>query len=132
MRQPILLALTLTAVAPVIYLSNAAYAQTRIRDLQSIARGVTVSGNVTQVVGNSFVLDDGSGQLVVDAGPRWRQPITLTPGERVTVRGEVGRSGEFDAFSITRSNGTVINIRPAEGPPPWAGGPHRRRDRPGR
>lgn len=132
MKHLTLLTVALTLIAPVPYLSNSVAAQTRIRDLQSISPGVTVSGTVAQVVGNSFVLEDSSGQLIVDAGPRWWQPITLTLGERVTVRGEIGRSGEFDAFSITRSNGSVINIRPAEGPPPWAGGPHRRGIRPSR
>lgn len=128
MRQAILLGLTLATatIAPVTALSNNATAQTRIRDLQQAQPGITVSGRVTQVVGNDFLLDDGTGQIIVDAGPRWWKPISLTPGEQVTVRGEMERSGEFDAFSITRANGSVINIRPAEGPPPWAGGPHRR------
>nr|MCU0537157.1 hypothetical protein [Hydrococcus sp. Prado102] len=56
--------------------------------------------------------------------------IDLEPGEQVTVTGEVSKkNNEFDAFSITRSNGSTINIRPADGPPPWAGGPNRGRDR---
>jgi hypothetical protein len=32
---------------------------------------------------------------------------------------------------ITRQDGTVLNIRPASGPPPWAGGPERRANRQG-
>jgi hypothetical protein len=77
------------------------------------------------VVGNNFIVADGSGQIIVDAGPRrWRQ-INLLPGEQVIVTGELGRSGEFDAFSITRSNGSVIEIRSPAGPPPWAENPNR-------
>jgi hypothetical protein len=30
---------------------------------------------------------------------------------------------DFDAYSITRSNGEVIQIRNGPGRPPWAGGP---------
>jgi hypothetical protein len=67
------------------------------------------------VVGNNFVLEDGSGQIIVDAGPRWWQPLSITPGEQLIVRGEVGRSGELDAFSITRANGSVITILPVGG-----------------
>jgi hypothetical protein len=43
------------------------------------------------------------------------------------VTGEVDRDGEFDAYQITRANGAVIEIRPADGPPPWAGGRGRNR-----
>jgi hypothetical protein len=70
-------------------------------------------------------LDDGTGLIIVDAGPRWYHQLNFTPGERVTVVGEYDE-GELDAFRITRSNGEVISIRPAGGPPPWAGGRGRR------
>ncbi len=132
MKQFILLGLALATTAPLIQPSDLAHAQIKIRDLQQIAPGISVSGRVTSVVGNSFVLDDGSGQVIVDAGPRWWQLIDLTVGEQLTVTGKVGRSGELDAFSITRSNGSVINIRPPAGPPSWAGGPNWRGTRPRR
>ncbi|WP_421654594.1 hypothetical protein [Leptothermofonsia sp. ETS-13] len=110
---------------PIVNLATSVYAQTRIRDLPQTTSGFSITGRVISVVGNSFVLDDGSGRIIVDAGPRWWQPIDVSVDERVSVTGKLGRSGEFDAFSITRQNGTVLNIRPAEGPPPWARGPHR-------
>jgi hypothetical protein len=97
---------------------------TQIEDLQQLPRGISISGEVTSIVGNDFVLNDGSGEIIVDAGPTWWHNINLEPGEQVTVNGEVSdKSGEFDAFSITRSDGSTIDIRPAGGPPPWAGGP---------
>lgn len=107
---------------------TSALAQTRtnIGTLQR-SNGLTIAGRVISVVGNSFTLEDGSGQIIVDAGPRWWQPVNLAPGERVTVVGELGRSGEFDAFSITRANGSVVQIRSPQGPPPWAGGANRGR-----
>lgn len=98
-------------------------ARTRIGDLQR-SSGTTLSGRVISVVGNDFILDDGTGQIIVDAGPRWWKEINVSPGEQLTVVGEIDE-GEFDAFSITKSDGYVINIRPAEGPPPWAGGRRR-------
>lgn len=101
-----------------------ALAQTSIRDLHRHS-GITLSGVVRSVVGNEFILDDGTGQIIVDAGPRWYRSITLRQGERVTVTGEYD-DYDFDAFAITRHNGEVIQIRAAGGPPPWAGGPGRR------
>ena len=95
---------------------------TRISDLKQ-SNGIVISGRVVSVVGNDFTLDDGSGQIIVDAGPRWYREINLTQGEQVTITGKLSeKSGEFDAFSIQRGNGSVIQIRPSEGPPPWAGG----------
>jgi Bacterial OB fold (BOF) protein len=103
---------------------------TRIEQLQQRSRGTTISGEVVSVVGNDFILSDGSGEIIVDAGPTWWHNIDVKPGEQVTVIGEVSKkSNEFDAFSITRGDGSTIDIRPADGPPPWARGHHRGRDR---
>lgn len=99
---------------------------TRINELQR-TNSTTLSGQVVSVVGNNFTLSDGSGQVIVDAGPIWWQQINLSPGEQVTVTGELGRSGELDAFSIRRANGSVIEIRSPAGPPPWAGRSNRGR-----
>jgi uncharacterized protein YdeI (BOF family) len=97
-----------------------AQAQTAIRDLQRNP-GVSVSGTIRSVVGNEFILDDGTGQIIVDAGPRWYHQLDLRQGEQVTVVGEYDDE-DFDAFSIAYSNGEVIRVRDAGGPPPWAGG----------
>jgi hypothetical protein len=85
------------------------------------AGGVSISGTVKSVVGNDFVLEDGTGEVIIDAGPRWYRPLNFSPGERLTVTGEYD-DGEFDAFTIRRENGTLIEVRPASGPPPWEGG----------
>jgi uncharacterized protein YdeI (BOF family) len=99
---------------------SVAQAQVSIRNLQRNT-GVSISGEIRSVVGNEFVLDDGTGQIVVDAGPRWYHQLNFTSGERITVVGEYDDEN-FDAYTITRSNSEVIQIRDASGPPPWAGG----------
>lgn len=99
-------------------------AQVSIRDLQE-SPGILISGEIRSVVGNEFILDDGTGQMIVDAGPRWYHQLNFTSGERVTVVGEYDDE-DFDAYIITRDSGEVIQIREAGGPPPWAGGPSRR------
>jgi uncharacterized protein YdeI (BOF family) len=105
---------------------SVAEAQVSIRDLQRNP-GVSVSGEIRSVVGNEFILDDGTGQIIVDAGPHWYHQLNLSSGERVTVVGEYDDE-DFDAHKITRQNGKVIQIREAGGPPPWAGGPRHRGD----
>jgi len=117
----------LPALLSTFMLSSPAIAQVPIGSLQR-RQGVTISGQVRCVVGNEFILDDGTGQIIVDAGPRWFQRIELVSGERITVIGEFDDKddGEFDAFTITRSNGQVIQVRQPGGPPPWAGGRDRK------
>ncbi|QKD84735.1 DNA-binding protein [Thermoleptolyngbya sichuanensis A183] len=85
-------------------------------------QGITITGTVQSIVGNEFLLRDNTGEIIVDAGPRWYHQINLSPGERVTVVGEYD-DYDFDAFRITRENGEVIVIRNGPGRPPWAGGP---------
>jgi hypothetical protein len=94
-------------------------ANTQIEDLQN-TQGITISGQIESVVGNDFILNDGTGEVIVDAGPIWWHQLELNTGESITVVGEMDE-GEFDAFSITRENGKVIEIRDPQGPPPWSG-----------
>jgi RNase P/RNase MRP subunit p29 len=133
MHRQILASLFSGAIASTIaipMLSNLVDAQTPINQLQQRPPSTTVSGKVVRAVGNDFILEDSTGQVIVDAGPRWWQEIDLQPGEQIKVTGELGRSGELDAFAIVRTDGSVINIRPTEGPPPWAGGPKDKRPKP--
>jgi Bacterial OB fold (BOF) protein len=116
-------AITFGAILGLLFPNGIRAQNTNIGELQQRSPGVTVTGEVASVVGNDFVLRDNSGEIIVDAGPTWWRRLEIQPGERVTVTGEVSnKSGELDAFSITRSNGSRIDIRPADGPPPWSGG----------
>ena len=86
-----------------------------------------IQGTIRSIVGNEFILSDGTGEMIVDAGPRWYHDLNLRKGETITVVGEYD-DYDFDAYQITRSNGETIRIRSPQGPPPWAGG-RRKRDR---
>lgn len=123
--QRLFVCLTLAAIAiPTFPVLVEAQTRTRIGELQQRARGTTISGKVVSVVGNDFTLNDGTGQIIVDAGPTWWRQIDIKPGEEVTVTGEISKkSGKFDAFAIDRANSSRIEIRPVEGPPPWAESP---------
>jgi hypothetical protein len=80
---------------------------------------LTLLGDVQTLEGNQFVLDNGTTQTVVNAGPESHHTLDLLPGERVIVVGAYGGGGQMNAFTITRSNGDVIFIRNPEGPAPW-------------
>ncbi len=95
-------------------------------------RVVTISGTTgVYVDDNEFLLDDGTGQIVVDPGPWWFRQIALTPGTPVVVTGKIDRMRrggvDLDARRIETPD-TTIQIRDCsfDGPPPWAGGPNRR------
>ncbi len=101
---------------------------------------VTLTGTITEVVeGNEYVLDDGTGKITIDCGPAWYAGIGLATGTTVTITGEVDlakpggtvTAPEVDVQSLD-NGGTITEVRPAEGPPPWAGGPHRNGQVPGR
>lgn len=105
--------------------ATSAFAQalTRISDLRPSRTPTTISGKVVsfgEADENEWIIDDGSGRIKVDAGPRSWRDIKVSKGETIRVVGEMD-DGEFDAFSITRSNGSVINIRSPKGPEPWEG-----------
>lgn len=93
-------------------------------DIGSIGNqdGLTIEGTVADVFGNKFVLEDETGRVLVETGPSWFHNIAVTQGERLTIVGEPDGDG-FDAYRITRQDGTEIVVRDPNGPPPWAGGP---------
>ncbi|MFB8796082.1 MAG: DNA-binding protein [Microcoleus sp.] len=115
---------SLSAVTTLLLVAaTSAFAQaiTRIRDLPALKTPTTISGRVVgfgEADENEWIIDDGSGQIRIDAGPRSWRNINVSKGETIRVVGEID-DGEFDAFSITRSNGSVINIRSPKSREPW-------------
>lgn len=83
--------------------------------------GVSIKGKVTDVFGDTFVLDDGSGRILVQTGPGGPQSLAVTSGETVTVTG-LPRDKTFDARKIARDNGEVVfaPTAPPPAPPPGA------------
>lgn len=97
------------------------------RNIADISReaGAKISGSASHVFGNTFVLDDGTGSVLVDTGPPWFKKRQFEVGEKLTVIGEMD-GDEFEAWRIERGNGSSEIIREPQGPPPWAGGNGRR------
>ena len=94
---------------------------------------VAIKGQVAEVFGNKFIVQDDSGRALVDTGPRGDRVKPVTKGEAVTVQGRFDR-GLIRAQLMTRADGTAEAFgppRPLHGPggrrgphgDRWAGGP---------
>ena len=91
----------------------------KLQDARDVA--VAVKGNVAEIFGNKFVLQDSSGRALVDTGPRGQGGNAVTKDEAVTVQGRFDR-GLIRAQVIVHADGR----NEAFGPPHPHGGPHER------
>lgn len=88
----------------------------------------TITGEVGLLHDNEFTLTDSSGTIKFECGPSWYKNLNLVVGEKVTVTGEIDRgktgakAAELDAFSVTKADGSTVEVRKGPGKPPWAGG----------
>lgn len=101
---------------------------------------VAIAGEVAEIFGNKFVLQDASGRALVDTGPRGERRQVVVKGESVTIQGRFDR-GVVRADVLARADGRNEAFGPP-GPPHDHGpkgpkdGPKERmkdgpRDRPG-
>jgi uncharacterized protein YdeI (BOF family) len=94
-----------------------------IRSLQSEGI-VTIKGQVAEVFGNKFIVQDRSGRALVETGREGEDGKLVAPGEPVTVQGRFDQ-GFVRAEFLVGSDAKVIALGPL-------GGPHGDHDRPGR
>ncbi len=78
---------------------------------------VAAKGEVAEIFGNKFVLQDGTGRALVETGPAGEGGTLVRKGESLTVQGRF-ENGFLHAQQITRADGTVVAVGPAGGPPP--------------
>ena len=78
---------------------------------------VTVKGRVAETYGDRFVLQDGSGRTLVDAG---RGAADVQSGAALTVQGRY-LDGQLHASYLVDAQG---NVQAVGAPPPPPGGPH--------
>jgi hypothetical protein len=85
------------------------------------ARGiVSMRGRVAEVYGDRFVVQDGSGRMLVDAGPR--AAGNLHPSEPILVQGRFD-DGQLRARYLVDASGTVQEVGPPPTPPGHRGPP---------
>lgn len=88
-----------------------------IKTLTDDGSVITIKGRVAQVFGNKFVMTDGSGNALVDAGRGDDSDVTVAPGQTVTVQGRFD-GGVVRARFLVGADGKVVALR---------GGKHERR-----
>lgn len=114
-------ALVAGTVLPVLAFGGVALAQNVSIDQLAGGQGLSIEGEVRDVFGNRFVLEDQSGRVLVETGPERGREYDLRQGERLTVFGEPDNDGGFEAARIVREDGSEIVLRRPDGPPRAAG-----------
>ena len=79
------------------------------------ATPVAIKGQVAEVFGNKFIVQDDSGRTLVDTGPRGESGRPVAKGETVTVQG-LFENGFIRAQVMTRADGTNETYGPPRGP----------------
>ncbi len=90
---------------------------TSMRDWNEVA----VKGQVAEVFGNKFILQDDSGRALVDTGPSGESGKLAAKSDTVTVQGRF-EHGFIHAQAISHPDGGNDFVGPP-GPPPPPGGP---------
>ena len=72
---------------------------------------VAVKGQVTEVFGNKFIIQDDSGRTLVDTGPRGEGGKLVAKGDAITVQGRF-EHGFIHANVMTRADGTSEAFEP--------------------
>jgi hypothetical protein len=84
---------------------------------------IAARGDVAEIYGNKFVMQDGTGKALVETGRQGEGGTLVKPGEAVTVQGRF-ENGFLHAMLITRADGSRVVVGPAGGSPPgtldWA------------
>ncbi|VIO77230.1 hypothetical protein [Bradyrhizobium ivorense] len=88
-----------------------------------------VRGNVAEIFGHLFVVEDGSGRALVDLGPRGDNADVVTKGETVTIQGMFDQ-GIIHAQIVSHADGRTEAFGPPPHPPRGAPPPPPRADAP--
>jgi hypothetical protein len=90
---------------------------------------VAIKGDVAEIFGNKFVVQDSSGRALIDTGPRGEDRSVVAKGETITVQGRLDR-GVVHADVLAHADGRNEAFGPPErGPRGPKEGPGAREDR---
>ena len=78
---------------------------------------IAVKGQVAEIFGNKFILQDGSGRALVETGPEGEGGRLVASSETVTVQGRFER-GFVHAAAISHADGRSDILGPPGPPPP--------------
>lgn len=77
---------------------------------------VEIKGQVVEIFGNKFVLQDGSGRTLVETGREGEDAALVAKDEAVTVQGRF-EHGFVHAEFIVHGDGKIVALQPPHGPP---------------
>jgi uncharacterized protein YdeI (BOF family) len=83
---------------------------------------VAVKGQVAEIFGNKFIVQDDSGRALVDTGRSSETGNLVAKSETVTVQGRF-EHGSIHAQAISHPDGRNDFVGPPGPPPPSPGGP---------
>jgi uncharacterized protein YdeI (BOF family) len=83
---------------------------------------VAIKGDVAEIFGNKFVVQDASGRTLVDTGPRGENRMVVAKGETVTVQGRFDR-GVVHADVLAHADGRNEAFGPPDHGPKGPKGP---------
>jgi hypothetical protein len=86
------------------------------------SREVAAKGEVAEIYGNKFIVQDGTGRALVETGRRGESGTLVKAGETVMVQGRF-EHGFLHAAAITHADGSQVLLGPAGGPPRGGPGP---------
>lgn len=99
---------------------NRAVAQTPVAPVAIqalVPSGATaIKGDVAEIFGNKFVVQDPTGRALVETGPAGDGGTLVAKGESVTVQGRF-ENGFLHARLLTHGDGKQVVLGPAGGPP---------------
>ncbi|MFK0335303.1 hypothetical protein ACIQUB_29770 [Rhizobium sp. NPDC090275] len=90
---------------------------TSLKDSNAI---VTIKGNVAEIYGNKFIMQDASGRALIETGPAGDDGKLVALDEPVTVQGRFD-DGFLRASYIVHGDGKTDALRPPPGPRPHGG-----------
>ncbi len=59
-----------------------------------------MTGTVTEVFGQRYVVEDSGKKSLVDIGPKGRDLVTIKRGDKIAIEGELTDAGEIHAFKV--------------------------------
>jgi hypothetical protein len=87
---------------------------------------VVLTGAVETLRPNRFLLRDKTGEIRLETCPPWYRSLSLSPGERVRVQGDLAPRQHwlmdrpvFVVYRLRGERGPEIVLRHTDGPPPW-------------
>jgi hypothetical protein len=84
-------------------------------DKMTDASAVAIKGEVAEIFGNKFVMQDPTGRALVDTGPRGEDRAVVAKGEAVTVQGRFDH-GVIHAQVVAHADGRNEAFGPPHGP----------------